>query len=345
VSPQRSKRKPRTLRVLVLMHPDFVPPPNAGEANDRESFDWKTEYDVLSTLRKLGHEVQALGVADELRPIRQAVEAFQPHVVFNLLEEFHGLASFDHHVVSYLELMRVPYTGSNARGLVLARDKALSKKVLAYHRIPAPAFHVFPRGQRVRAPRQLGFPVIVKSLTEESSLGIAQASVVDDAEHLAERVRFIHDSVGSDAIAERFIEGRELYVGLLGNRRVQVLPVWELRFDNLPRGALAIATARAKHNPEYQEKRGVRSEEAELPPELAARIQRTSRRILRILELDGYARIDYRLAEDGTLYFLEANPNPDIAEREDFAAAARAAGVAYPQLLERILNLGLARGR
>ena len=124
-----------------------------------------------------------------------------------------------------------------------------------------------------------------------------------------------------------------------------MLPVWELRFENLPRGALAIATARVKHNPEYQEKRGVRSEQAELPAELAARIQRTSRRILRILELDGYARIDYRLAEDGTLYFLEANPNPDIAEREDFAAAARAAGIAYPQLLERILNLGLGRGR
>ncbi len=338
-----SRRRRRAYRVLLLMHPDFVPPTNAESASERESFDWKTEYDVLSTLRKLGHEVQALGVADELLPIRQAVEAFQPHVVFNLLEEFHGRASFDHHVVSYLELLRVPYTGSNARGLVLARDKALSKKVLAYHRIPAPGFAVFPRGQRVRTPRQLSFPLIVKSLTEESSLGIAQASVVEDADRLAERVRFIHESIGSDAIAERFIEGRELYVGLLGNRRVGVLPVWELRFENLPRGDFAIATARAKHNPEYQEKRGVRTEEADLPAAVAARIQRTSRRIYRILELDGYARIDYRLAEDGTVYFLEANPNPDIAEREDFAAAARAAGIPYPALLERILNLGLGR--
>jgi D-alanine-D-alanine ligase len=337
-------RKRRTLRVLVLMHPDFMPPTNVDAASEREAFEWKTEYDVLQTLRKLGHEVQALGVADELLPIRQAVEAFQPHVVFNLLEEFHGLASFDHHVVSYLSLMRVPFTGSGARGLVLARDKALSKKVLAYHRIPAPAFAVFPRGQRVRMARHLRFPLIVKSLTEESSLGISQASVVDDAERLIERVRFIHENVGSHAIAESFIEGRELYVGLLGNRRVQVLPVWELRFDNLPRGALAIATARVKHNPEYQEKRGVRTVQAELPAELAARIQRTSRRIYRILELDGYARIDYRLAEDGTVYFLEANPNPDIAEREDFAAAALAAGISYPVLLERILHLALGRG-
>lgn len=339
------KRQRRTLRVLVLMHPAFVPPANADAATTREAFEWKTEYDVLTGLRALGHEVQALGVADELLPIRQAVDAFQPHLVWNLLEEFHGQASFDHNVVSYLALLRVPYTGSAARGLMLSRDKALSKKLLAYHRIPAPGFAVFPRGQRVRTPRNLPFPVIVKSLTEESSLGIAQASVVDDAEKLVERVRFIHESIGSDAIAERFIEGRELYVGLLGNRRLTVLPVWELLFDNLPRGALAIATARVKHNPEYQEKRGVRTEEAQLPADLAARIQRTSRRIYRILELDGYARIDYRLAENGTLYFLEANPNPDIAEREDFAAAARAAGIAYPELLERVLNLGLGRAR
>lgn len=338
------KRKRRKLRVLVLMHPDYMPPTNVEAASEREAFDWKTEYDVLQALRKLGHEGQALGVSDELRPIRQAVEAFQPHVVFNLLEEFHGLASFDHHVVSYLALIRVPFTGSGARGLVLARDKALSKKVLAYHRIPAPAFAVFPRGQRVRMPRHLHFPLIVKSLTEEASLGISQASVVDDLERLTERVRFIHDSIGSDAIAEAFIEGRELYVGLLGNRRVQVLPVWELCFDNLPRGALAIATARVKHNPDYQEKRGVYTEQAELPDEIAERIQRTSRRIYRILELDGYARIDYRLADDGTLYFLEANPNPDIAEREDFASAAEAAGISYHALIDRILHLALARG-
>ena len=341
----RRKRQRRTLRVLVLMHPDYMPPTNVDAATAREAFEFKTEYDVLQGLRALGHEVQALGVAHELLPIRQAVEAFEPHLVWNLLEEFHGQTSFDSHVVSYLALMHVPYTGASARGLMLARDKALSKKLLAYHRIPAPGFVVFPRGQRVRPPRKLPFPLIVKSLTEESSLGIAQASVVDDAEKLTERVRFIHESIGSDAIAEQFIEGRELYVGVIGNRRLEVLPVWELTFDNLPRGALAIATARVKHNPEYQEKRGVRTEEAKLAPELAQRIQRTSRRIYRILELDGYARIDYRLAADGTLYFLEANPNPDIAEREDFAQAAKAAGVSYPELLEKVLNLGLGRAR
>jgi D-alanine-D-alanine ligase len=341
----RRKKQRRTLRVLVLMHPDYMPPTNVDAATAREAFDFKTEFDVLAGLRALGHEVQALGVADELQPIRQAVEAFEPHLVWNLLEEFHGDPSLDHHVVSYLSLLRVPYTGSSARGLMLARDKALSKKLLAYHRIPAPGFAVFARGTRVRMPRHLKFPLIVKSLTEESSLGIAQASVVDEPDKLVERVRFIHDSIGSDAIAESFIEGRELYVGVIGNRRLEVLPVWELTFDNLPRGALAIATARVKHNPEYQEKRGVKTEEAKLPADVAARIQRTTRRIYRILELDGYARIDYRLAADGTLYFLEANPNPDIAEREDFAAAARAAGIAYPQLLERVLNLGLGRAR
>jgi D-alanine-D-alanine ligase len=339
------KRKRRSLRVLVLMHPDFVPPTDVESASAEEAFAWKTEYDVLTTVRKLGHEVQALAISDELLPVRQAVEAFEPHIVFNLLEEFHGLAEFDYHVVSYLELLRIPYTGCNPRGLVLARDKALAKKVLHYHRIPSPGFVVFPRGRPVRAPRQLGYPLIVKSASLESSLGISQASVVEDEERLVERVRFIHENTESEALVERFIEGRELYVGLLGNRRVEVLPVWELVFENLPRGAAAIATERVKHDPVYQNKWGIFQEQAEVEPALAARIQRTSRRIYRLLHLDGYARIDYRLAEDGTVYFLEANPNPEIAEREEFASAARSVGIDYPKLIERILNLGLARGR
>jgi D-alanine-D-alanine ligase len=334
----------RRWRVLVLMHPALVPPEDADTHDERSAHAWKTEYDVLRTLRGLGHAVEPLGVQDELLPIRRAVSALRPHIVFNLLEEFQGLAELDQHVVSYLELLKVPYTGCNPRGLVLARDKALSKKLLAFHRIPAPGFAVFPRGRRIRPPRDLGFPLIVKSLTEEASLGIAQASIVDDAERLEERVRFIHDSVGSDAIVERFIDGRELYVGVLGHRRLRVLPTWELRFGNLPRGAVAIATARVKHDPDYQAKRGIYQQRAELTPAEAKRIARTTRRVARILHLDGYARVDYRLAPDGTLYFLEANPNPEIAEREEFASAAEAAGLRYPRLLETILRLGLARG-
>ena len=335
----------KKLRVLVLMHPSLVPPDDLSDLDPKEAFECKTEYDVVSNLRRLGHVVHPLGVQDELRPIRQAVERVHPHIVFNLLEEFHGLREFDQHVVSYLELLRIPYTGCNPQGLVLARGKALSKKLLAYHRIRTPAFAVFPRGRKVRRPRSLALPLFVKSLTEESSLGIAQASIVDSDERLTERVAFIHDNIGTDAIAEQFIEGRELYVGMLGNRRLQVLPVWELIFTNLPPGAAAIATARVKHDPAYQEKRGIFQQPAAgLAPSLVGHIERTSRRIYRLLQLDAYARIDYRLREDGALFFLEANPNPEIAESEEFASAAAAAGITYPALLQRLLSLGLSRG-
>lgn len=344
MTPSRPRRRARRLRILVLVHPTLVPPDSLEGLDDREAFAVKTEFDIVSTLRRLGHEVRPLGLADELRPLRLAVEEWRPHVVFNLLEEFHGLREFDQHVVSFLELLRVPYTGCNPRGLMLARDKALAKKVLAYHRIRTPGFAVVRRGQKLRRPKHLAFPLIVKSLTEEASLGIAQASIVDSDAKLEERVRFIHESIGSDAIVEEFIEGRELYVGVLGDARPLVLPVWELRFENLPPGVAAIATARVKHDPEYQAKRGILDGPAELAPDLRTVIQHTTRRIYRALALDGYARIDYRLRADGAVYFLEANPNPEIARSEEFASAAAKAGLPYERLLERIIAVGLRRG-
>lgn len=332
------------LKILVLTHPTLVPPESLKGHSERESYEWKTEYDVVMTLRKLGHDVRPLGVSDEVTPIRTAIQEWEPDIVFNLLEEFHGRADFDHHVVSFLELMRVPYTGCHPRGLMLARDKALSKKLVMYHHLLAPKFAVFPRGQRIRRPKALEFPLIVKSLTDEASLGIAQASIVDDDERLRDRVAFIHERNKADAIVEQFIVGRELYVGVLGNRRLQVLPVWELVFENLPPGAVPIATAHVKHNPEYQRRRGIYQQRAEdLPPALEAEIVRTTKHIVRILDLDGYNRIDYRLSADGKLYFLEANPNPEIASSEEFASAAEHAGIDYPKLIQRIVALGLRR--
>src|ERR1700681_4949772 len=230
-------RRMKPLRVLVLVHPDLMPPDSLKGHSDGDINVWKTEFDVVSTLRGSGHEVRPLGVKDELAPIRDAVESFKPHVVFNLLEEFHGEAVYDHSVVSYLELLRVPYTGCNPRGLVLARGKDLAKKLVHYHRVPTPAFAVFPMGRKVRRPPRLQLPLIVKSLIEDASMGIAQASVVESDEALAERVAFIHQRIGTAAIAEEYIEGREIYVGVLGNDRLQGLPVWELEFCNMVQGA------------------------------------------------------------------------------------------------------------
>jgi D-alanine-D-alanine ligase len=336
----------KRLRVLVLLHPDLMPPDSLDGYSEREIHVWKTEYDVVSTLRAIGHEVRPLGVQHELKPIRDMIDNWKPDVVFNLLEQFHGETVYDQNVASYLELTRIPYTGCNPRGLMLARGKDLSKKLLTYHRIPVPAFAVFPMRRKVRRPAHLGLPLIVKSLSADASEGIAQASVVDSDEKLAERVEFIHERVGTAAIAEQYIDGRELYVGVIGNERLRVLPIWELEFGKLPQGSWPIATEKVKHNPEYQERWGILQGPAEdLSDELRLRIERTAKRICRTLELDGYSRIDFRLTPEGVPYFLEANPNPEIARIEEFSEAALHSGIEYPDLLQKILALGISRSK
>lgn len=331
----------KRLRVLVLMHGDLVPP-HAIDGRDVMTMAWRTEYDVVTTLKTLGHEVHPLGVISDLGVIRAAIEDWQPHIAFNLLEEFDGISLYDQHVVSYLELLHVPYTGCNPRGLMLARDKALAKKVFAFHRIPYPEFAVIPQGRTVKRPKSLAFPLIVKSVSEEASLGISQASIVGDDDKLKDRVKFIHQSVGSGALIERYIEGREFYVGVIGNGHLQVLPVWELIMDRLPDDAKRIATQRVKWSQKYQKKYGISSREAtHLPAGKAAQIQDLAKRVYRALGLSGYARIDLRMDEEGRLYVLEANPNPQIARGEDFADSAEKASYHYGELLQELLNVGM----
>jgi D-alanine-D-alanine ligase len=330
------------LRVLALVHRHLIPPDTVPEGTDILSVPWRTEYDVITTLRASGHEVQALGVHDDLGDIRRTAADWKPHIAFNLLEGFDDIAVFDQNVVSHLELLKLPYTGCNPRGLLLARDKSLSKKLLAYHRIPVTDFEVFRIGRPIRRPKRLTFPLIVKSLTQEASVGISQASVVDSDEKLKDRVAFIHDSIHTAAIVERYIEGRELYVGVLGNQILQVLPVWELFFMNMPADAKRIATDRVKWSVKYQKKYGIESGPArELSGPDSEKIQHVCRRAYKALELSGYARIDLRLDEAGHPWVLEANPNPQIARGEDFAASAEKAGISYEAVLQRILNLGL----
>jgi D-alanine-D-alanine ligase len=324
------------------MHHYLVPPAELGD-HDPATAEWKTEYDVLNTLRdELEHDVHVLGVKDELGPIRQANEEFKPHIAFNLMEAFHEVGTFDQNVVSYLELLRLPYTGCNPRGMLLARDKALSKKLLHYHRIPVPEFTVVPRGRKTRLPKRLSFPLMVKSLTQEASIGISQASVVEDETKLRERVQFIHDSISTDAIVEQYVEGRELYCGVIGNQRLQLLPVWEMTFAHMPEGQRRIATERVKWSTKYQKRVGIDTGAAKgLPDGAADRIQHMSRRVYQVLQLSGYARIDLRLDAEGRVFVLEANPNPQIAKAEDFAESAAAAGLPYAALLQRILSTGL----
>ena len=333
----------KKIRVLVVVHASLIPPESLEGYSEKEVEEWRTEYDVTTTLRKCGHEVRCVGVLDSLTELRTEIAEWKPDIVFNLLEEFNGIVTYDQHVVAFLELMRQPYTGCNPRGLLLSRDKSLSKQLLTFHRIPTPQFVVYRRGVRFQVPRKLKFPLFVKSTVEDASLGIAQASVVEDVARLKERVEFVHEQVGSDALVEEFIEGRELYVGVMGNDRLTRLPVWEMVFGSMPDSLAAIATRKVKWDKHYQSKYGITTRAAtDLPQSIVTRLDRLSRRIYRVLGLSGYARMDFRVTSNGEVYVLEANANPNLEAAEDFAESARAAGMSYEELLERIMALGLS---
>ncbi len=333
-------------RVLALVPEGKRPPERLADVSRAEVAVIKMESDVITSLRGLGHEVRILDVGYDLTPIREAVAEWEPHIVFNMLEEFHGHATFDQNVVAYLELLQMAYTGCNPRGLVIARDKGLTKKILAYHRIPTPRFQVVPRRRAGRKAARLSFPLFVKSLIEDASAGISQASIVHNEEQLKKRVAYIHDQTHDEALVEEYIEGRELYLGIIGNARLTTFPLWELVMEGLPEGTAPIATRTVKFDVEYQERYGVTSRQAtDLPEGLAERVAHVGKRIYRALGLTGYARIDLRLAPDGRVYVLEANPNPDLSLDEDFALSAQAGGLDYDKLIQRIVNLGLSHHR
>lgn len=331
------------LRVLVLVREGHVPPDTLDGVSDDEMDPWKAEFDVCETLRRLGHKVLPVGVYDDLAPIRVALRDFKPDITFMLLEEFHGVVTYDFAVISYLELMQQPYTGCNPRGLLLSKDKALSKKVLTYHRIPTPRFAVFPCGRTVHRPKKLSFPLFVKSVVEDASFGIAQASIVTNDKALAERVRFVHEKTNDDAIAEQYIDGRELYMGVLGNSRLTTFPAWEMNFGKMPDDVARIATSRVKWDRNYQVKHGITTHAAlDLDESTQERLSKLCKRVYRALNMSGYGRMDLRMTDSGEIYVIEANANPNIEYGEDFAESAASIGMSYEALLQRILNLGLS---
>jgi D-alanine-D-alanine ligase len=331
----------KNLRVLTLVNSNLVPPDSMEGKSEQEIDLWKTEYDVVTTLKEMGHQVDVIGLDDDLTPLRQAIMEDKPQIVFNLLEEFSGVVTYDSAIVSFLELKRQPYTGCNPRGLLLSKDKALSKKILTFHRILSPNFVVYPIGRKVNRSQKLKFPIFVKSVIDDASLGISQASVVHTDDELRARVTFVHEHTGADAMAEEFIEGRELYVGVMGNKRLQTLPIWELTFAKSD--APIIATRKVKWDRKYQEKLGVQTGPAvDLTEQQQRQISHLCKRIYQSLDLSGYARMDLRLREDGRVYVLEANANPNLAYGEDFAESAELAKISYEEMLNKIINLGLS---
>ena len=332
----------KKLKVLALF--DAIRPTTIDQdlSKEMKTADWKTEANVLRALGTLGYTAEHLAIFDDLDLVRQKLENFAPDVIFNLADQFKNNRGFDQNIVSFLEMQGVPFTGCSATGLVLCKHKGISKKILHYHRIHVPNFVVIPRGQRIARPKQLKFPILVKPVKEEASYGISQASFVETDEQFRERAAFIHEKHDADVIAEEYVEGRELYVGLMGNLRLKVFPIRELVFREVPPDEPKIATYRAKWDEEYRKRWGLQNKFAVgLEPALVARIEETCKRIYRLLTIDGYARIDLRLTPANEIYFIEANPNPILAEDEDFAQAAGKAGLPYPQLIDRIIRQGL----
>jgi len=329
-------------RILVLTHQDIELPDSLEGMPENAVKAIKTEYDVVTALEHLGHETQILSAPEDMKEIRRVLYSWKPGVVFNLLEEFRGEGVYVPYLLGYLELVHQPFTGCNPASLLLADRKITSKKILRYHRVPVPDWAVFPRGRRAKRPKKLAFPLIVKSATEHGSVGISQASIVNSDEKLQERVEYVHDQIGTDAVAESYIQGRELNLGLVGNRRVEALLVWELYFEKMAAGVYPIATAKVKWDYDYQEKRGITMGPAQnLPDGLEGKLIRMAKRVYKILGLNGYARMDFRLTEDGRLYLLEPNPNPDLAYDEDFCESAKEKGIEYEELIQRIVNLGI----
>lgn len=335
----------KQLHVMLLMHSDMIPAEGIDDRDDPALKHCKTEYDVKHALLNLGHEVRVVGVSDDIAPIRHAIEEWRPDIAYNMMEEFAENGALDYYVVSYLDMLGIPYTGCNPRGLLLARDKSLSKKILTYHRIPVPKFAVFKRHRQVNMQKaaKLPYPMIVKSTVEEGSYGIAQSSYVTNAGELAGRVTQLFEMAEGDAIAEQYIEGREFYVTVIGNKRLQVFPIRELVFDKADGNIHKIATYSVKWNEKYRDKWGIDYQFARnMPQGMPEKINKLCKRIYRILDLNGYARMDLRLTARGKLYVLEANPNAAIAYDEDVAFSAERAGLSYEQLIQRVLNLGIS---
>jgi len=330
----------KRLNVLVLFDVPNPPPEQPDYSQELATPDWKAEADVINALKALGHELRLLGVYDDPGAIINEIRSHPPDIVFNLTEEFNRRSALDRDVPALLEMLDARCTGNGPTGLTLCKNKGMAKEILSYHRIKSPDFAVFQPGAAIRRPKRLDFPLFIKPLKDEASYGISQDSFVDTDQAFEERVRYVHDRMKQEALAEEYIEGRELYVSILGNRRLQVLPIREVIFTKIPEDRPRFATFKAKWDEAYRQRWGIENIFAEnLPNGMADRIGRVCKRVYRALHLRGYGRIDLRLTPDHRIFILEANPNPNLASDDEFAQSAMKAGYTYDTLVQQILRL------
>ena len=319
---------------IPVSDPEFLYPP------EEEAI---TEYHIIETLRLLGHNVTVLGADKDVEMMIRMLKKYKPDLIFNLTEHLAGDRKLDKNIASLLELLGIPFTGAGSTGLLLTRDKRLCKQLLSLHRIRVPKFVFFPYKKTIKLPKTLKYPFVVKPVLEDSSEGISNASIVENEDSLRERVQFVHDGWKQGAIAEEYINGREFYVGVFGNKQLRVLPLRECQFNFEGSEGPRLATYRVKWNAEYRKKWKIQFGFADVDTQTLKKIERTCKKVFKILKLKDYARIDIRLTTNGNIYILEANANPDLGYGEEFAEAAEKAGISYEDIIQQIINCALKR--
>ena len=327
------------MKVLILFDVTYRAAWENYSPQQLKEQDKPTEADVLDCLQRLGHEVDTLAVFDDVACIVEKLQSFGPEIVFNLTESFHCNRAHEPNIPALLELLRVKYTGARPDGLMLCKDKALAKKVLAYHRVRVPHFVISTEQRPLKRLRRFVYPAFVKPVGEESSDGIAKASFAKSEEEALDRARFIHEKFHCDALIEEYIDGRELYLSVMGNRKLTVLPPREIFFHEVPQETPKFATFKAKWDDTYRKKWGIQNGPAtELPAGVDEKLARLARKVYRVLKIRGFGRVDVRITQAGEVVVIEANPNPSLACEDDFAQSAAAAGLPYDALIQKILD-------
>jgi D-alanine-D-alanine ligase len=298
---------------------------------------------VVSALREHNHKVSVLGTNSNLRKLISGLRRLKPDLVFNLMEMFDDDVTGDVAAAGLLTLMKLRYTGSGPGELYLVQDKALAKKILAFEGIAFPRFAVFSREAELETGGNLRMPLFVKPLRMDSSIGIDRKALVTDTVALMKRVVAIHEKCDDAALAEEYIEGREFYVGILGNQQPLALPPIEVDFSGLPEGAVRVLDTKAKWEKQSAEYKGTKSVIADIPDELKAKLHKVSLDAYRALRVRDYGRVDLRLTDTGDIYVLEVNASCYLEQSSEFAMAAAAAGIEFPDLIQKIVDLALDR--
>jgi D-alanine-D-alanine ligase len=330
--------------VAAAAKEDPAPVPKARKKGKKVKKVEKTDrQEIFEALEKLGHEPSYFEL--DGRPTSlHSLSRCDADLIFNLTESFDGDDTKEMNVVAYVDLLGLRYTGAGPHSIFLCQDKAIAKKIFAFHGIKTPFFATSYRGRTEHA-HDIAFPLIVKPSWEDGSIGIDEGAVVKNVKEMMERIQYIQDEFDSPALIEEYIEGREIYAGILGSyEHTQVLPLVELDLSRLPEGTPKIATYDVKFEKNTEAYKLTKSQVAEnLDEETTKRLSDTALAAYRALKLRDYGRIDMRLAPNGDVYVIEANPNPWLASRQEFAMAAKASGRSYTELIGEIVDLAMSR--